>query len=183
MVAELTGLPDVEHVSRPEGTEQDFAAIMAAVSGHGVAETHEALIDAWLSLRNGFTAPIRERTTLKVVDSVVVIDPLELPSGEDEKDPARVLELMDEQFIAQRAVALHHKQNVPRHDNAYQWTLFNGYGKTNSRGGKERRIRTINPHLAFIMYTYTDQLAPMIGRSLRHANGLQAYALSRETEA
>lgn len=183
MAAELSGLPDVNHVPRPAGTEQDFAAIMAAVSGHSVPEAHEALVEAWLSLDSGFTAPMHEKFEVKIIDAVVVIDPLELPSGANEEDPLQIVELMQEQFAAEKAVALHHKHKVPHHDNAYVWTLFNGYGKTNRREVKERRIRTIDPRLSFLMYTYTDQLAPMIARSLRHANGLHGYAISRETEA
>lgn len=171
MAAEFLGFTDVHHVRQPEDSELCFAAIVSAMTGAELDESHAVLRAAGLSEADGTTAPMGEER-LVVAGSSLEITPFQSPFDGVE-DVEGVLALIDEQFVAGRAVALLHKKNASPEDGRHHWTLLTG---STEQDGEMGAIHAIDPLSEHATYLGRHMIKGMIGQSLDYA-GVYAYAM------
>lgn len=174
MAAEFNGYTDVQHVQQPEDSELCFASIVSAMTGAEIEAAHEALKAAGLSEDDGSTGPMGE-TVLEVEDSKLTITPFQSPF-EGAEDPEGVLALIDEQFVAGRAVTLLYKKTPDPEDGRHHWTLFTGSFDLDDRKGA---IHTIDPLEEAPKHLGRHVARDMIARSMDYA-GVYAFALTAE---
>lgn len=175
MAAEFIGFP-APHVPQPDGTELCFAAISSSMTGASVDEADRALAAAGLYNERDEIMPMGE-TSLELPGSVMAIEPVKNPFDGIE-DTKAVLGLLDEQFVAGRAVAILYKKYRDTENNQYHWTLLTGYTLANGvKGG----IRVMDPLRNRHLLMKRAQIADMIERSNRDL-GFYAYALSVSQE-
>jgi len=172
MSVEFVGYKGARHVRQPVGSELCFAAIVASMSGADVTEAHQVLGEAELSEADGTTFPMGA-AELAVAGSVIAIEPVKDPFDGAADDPETVMAMMDEQFVAGRAVALLHKKNSNPDNTDCHWTLLVGYTLAD---GQKGAIRAMDPMQQHMNYFRHELVAGMIERS--RSLGFYAYALS-----
>jgi hypothetical protein len=167
---DFVGFTDVQHVA----DERPFAGIICAVSGLSADAIHETMVKAGLSSKNGSTDP-RHIGRMKLQghggNGSVLIEPLGLNGG---TGPEEILEQIDEEFVAGRAVAVAHRLNSNPRSRKRHWTLFTGYYKHDDGKGV---IHAIDPSRNHANYFSSHIVRNIIERSV-DAAGVHVYTLT-----
>lgn len=173
-MAEFVGNPNIPHVQQPAGSEQCFVAIVAAVTGGEVEPAQTALQAAAIVGEDGSAAPIVGRKVVEVGDKQLTIEPV-FGAFDEAEGPEDVIGLIDEQFVAARAVALLYKKTDG--PSTYHWTLLTGNFQDDA--GETIATEVMDPLRDRKESFVPRRVARMIERSLEDM-GVFAYAISSE---